>query len=377
MTIQGERIRVLHVITTGERRGAEMFAADLIRYLSEADVDQRVAVLRGSFPLPVGYEAASTILPSSRRRLPGMTVDPATVNALRSLCRFWSPHIVQAHGGQPFTHATLAARRSKERVLYRRIGLSPERTRRGVTNLAYRLLLRRCKKIVAVAEAVRRETIDVFGVPPHRVVTIPGGVDGSRIRSDLGRERAREMLGVAQAAPVVLSLGALSWEKDPMTHLDVMGLVRRSMPGAVHLIVGDGPLRDEVARRVQRLGLDGQARVLGNRSDGADLLAASDVLLLASQMEGMPGCVIEAGMAGVPVVSYAVAGVSEVVVDDVTGYVVEQRDVSGLAQQLLKVLGNSALRTRLGTAARVRCDSLFDINVVGPQYLSTYREILS
>jgi glycosyltransferase involved in cell wall biosynthesis len=370
-------MRVLHVITTGERRGAEMFAADLIRYLNEAGVQQRVAVLRGSMPLPVGYEADSTILPSSRPGAPPMKIDPAIVRALHSVIRQWSPHIVQAHGGQPFTYATLATRRSKHRLLYRRIGLSPDRTRRGVNNLVYRRLLRRCERIVAVAEAVRRETIDVFGVPEDRVVTIPRGVDRRRIQTTSGRVQARETLGIPPAASVVLSLGALSWEKDPMAHLEAMGVVRRSMPDAVHLIAGDGPLHGDVERRVQELGLDGRARVLGNRSDVADLLAASDVLLLASRVEGMPGCLIEAGMAGVPVVSYSVAGVAEVVVDGTTGYVLPPGDVSGLARQLLEVLGSPALRDRLGIAGRDRCDTLFDIRVVAPRYLSIYEEVLA
>ena len=176
-------------------------------------------------------------------------------------------------------------------------------------------------------------------------------------------------------APVVISLGALSWEKDPLAHLEVMDGVRRVLPGSVHLIAGDGPLRHEVEQRADRAGLDGLARILGNRSDVADLLAAADVLLLASKVEGMPGCVIEAGMSGLPVVSYAVAGVPEVVIDGETGYLVDQGAIGGLVDRTVELLTDPTQRTRMGEAARDRCTAAYDIGVVAPKYLAIYEEV--
>ncbi len=370
-----DRLRVLHVITTGDRRGAEMFAADLIRALSASGVDQRVAVLRGSPPHPAGFEAPVDVLSSRRGRLiPGIRMDPMIAWRLRSLCRSWRPHVVQVHGGEPFKYAALVAGR-RDRIVYRRIGLSPQRATRSLTGRTYRQLMRRCRMIVAVAEAVRRETIDAFGVAADRVVTIPRGVEPGRIGSPLGREESRRRLRIGMDAPVVISLGALSWEKDPLAHLEVMDGVRRVLPGAVHLIAGDGPLRHEVEQRAERAGLDGLARILGSRSDVADLLAAADLLLLASKVEGMPGCVIEAGMSGLPVVSYAVAGVPEVVVDGETGYLVDQGEIGGLVDRTVELLTDPTQRTRMGNAARDRCTAAYDIGVVAPKYLAIYEEV--
>jgi glycosyltransferase involved in cell wall biosynthesis len=372
---QSNRLRVLHVITTGDRRGAEMFAADLIRALSASGVDQRVAVLRGSPPHAAGFEAPVEVLASGRSRLiPGIRMDPMIAWRLRALCRRWRPDVVQVHGGEPFKYAALVAGR-RDRIVYRRIGLSPERATRSLTGRTYRVLMRRCRTIVAVAEAVRRETIDAFGVAADRVVTIPRGVDPARVGSSLGRERSRQRLRIGMDAPVVISLGALSWEKDPLAHLEVMDAVRRVLPGSVHLIAGDGPLRHEVEQRADGAGLDGLARILGNRSDVADLLAAADVLLLASKVEGMPGCVIEAGMSGLPVVSYAVAGVPEVVVDGETGYLVDQGEIGGLVDRTIDLLKDPARRTRMGDAARDRCTAAYDIKVVAPRYLAIYEEV--
>jgi glycosyltransferase involved in cell wall biosynthesis len=370
-----DRLRVLHIITTGDRRGAEMFAADLIRALSASGVDQRVAVLRGSPPFPAGFDAPVEVLSSGRGRLiPGLRMDPRIAWRLRSVCRRWRPHVVQVHGGEPFKYAALVAGR-RDRIVYRRIGLSPDRATRGLTGRTYRLLMRRCRMIVAVAEAVRRETIDRFGVAADRVVTIPRGVDPGRVGSSLGRDGSRERLRIPLDAPVVISLGALSWEKDPLAQLEVMEGVRRVLPGSVHLIAGDGPLRHDVQHEADRAGLDGLARILGIRSDVADLLAAADVLLLASKVEGMPGCVIEAGMSGLPVVSYAVAGVPEVVIDGETGYLVGPGEIGGLIDRTIELLKDPTQRARMGVAARDRCTAAYDIGVIAPKYLEIYEEV--
>jgi glycosyltransferase involved in cell wall biosynthesis len=368
-------VKVLHVITTAQRRGAEMFASDLIPHLAAAGIEQRVAVLRGPITEPPLYAAPTRILANGRTvMVPGLRVEAGGAARLHELHRSWKPDLVQAHGGESLKYAALA--NWSRPIVYRRIGLSPARAHSGATNVGYRFLLRRCRRILAVAEAVRRETIDFFGIAPEGVITIPRGVDADRIRSAAGRSASRAQLGIPRDASVVLSLGSLSEEKDPIGHLEAMVRVRRAQPDAIHLIAGDGPLRGTIERRVHDDGLDRRARVLGSRSDVADLLAASDVLLLASRSEGMPGCIIEAGLAGVPVVAYAVAGVPEVVVDGTTGYTVRSGDLEALAQRIGMLLDDPDLRTRLGEAARDRCERSFEISAIAARYLSVYEEVL-
>jgi glycosyltransferase involved in cell wall biosynthesis len=368
-------LRVLHVVTTGERRGAEMFAADLIRWLNGVGAEQRVGLLRGSDAPPAGYEAPTQVVGSPQRRRLG-SLDPRAVVRLRSLVRSWRPHIVQAHGGDPLIHATLAGAGSGGRLVYRRIGLSTGRARHRLGRLSYGALIRRSSRIIAVADAVRRETIELFRVAPQDVMTIPRGVDRRRLRPTGARDKNREALGIAPGSPVVLTLGALSWEKDPLAHLEVMDLVRRELPDAVHLIAGEGPMRGAVEGRILELGSDRLTRVLGSREDVGDLLSCVDLLLLASRVEGMPGCLIEAGLAGLPAVAYDVAGVSEVVVEAVTGFVVPQGDVAALARRAVQVLSGPEIGRRLGMDARARCEQRFEISAIAPRYLSIYEEVL-
>ena len=367
-------MKVLHVISSGQLRGAEIFASDLIRALNGGAVEQRVAVLRGEMPMPAAY-AAPTLTLDRGVRVPGIRIEMRSAMSLIEASRGWKPDIIQAHGGEPLKYALIAARRSGAAVVYRRIGLVPPRATAGVSRFAHGTLMRRANKVVAVAEAVRQETIHLFGVSPDRVVTIPRGVDRTRLRSTRDPAELRGELGIPRDAPVVLSLGALTWEKDPMEHLETLTSVRRELPDVVHLVVGDGPLRSQVAAAVEAVGSADLTRLMGTREDVAELLGMSDVLLLASRSEGMPGCLIEAGMAGIPVAAYEVAGVSEVVRDGVTGFVVPRGDTRTLADRLITLLSDPALRTRLGAEARIRCEALFDISIIAPTYQALYEEV--
>jgi glycosyltransferase involved in cell wall biosynthesis len=358
--------RVLHVVATAQRRGAEVFAADLVAALPE--VDQQVAVLRG--PWEIEFGARTTRLPPGPA-VPGLRVHPAAIRALRSLVGLWRPDVIQAHGGEPFKHAVPAARGTP--VVYRRIGWADPRAARGARRAVYAVLMRRAARVIAVAEAVRAETVETFGVPGDRVATIPVGVDPSRVQPLAGRAATRRGLRIPPDAPVVLSLGSLTPEKDPLGHLEVVNRARKRVQGIAHLMVGGGPLRPDVERAAGPA--TGGVLVLGSRADVGDLYAASDVVLLASRSEGMPAVVIEAGMAGLPVAAYGVAGVPEVVGDGVTGLVATPGDAEALSGHLARLLSDPALRRSLGRAARERCLAENEIGIVAGRYAELYRSL--
>jgi glycosyltransferase involved in cell wall biosynthesis len=364
--------RVLHVIATNRRRGGELFASDLIRALSGDGLSQHVAVIRGSRDERVEYQAPSTVLPSG---LSGFNVDPRGLRGLGRLVKSWKPHVVQAHGGEPLKYAVLVPGVRRRNLVYRRIGGAPRWITHGPRRAMHAVLMRRAARVVVVAEALRRETIELFRVPERRVVTIPNAVDAARLGSTKSRGAARGLLGIPQDAGVILSVGALTWEKDPLAHLEVTQDILRADARALHLFAGEGPLRPALEGKVNELGLGKQVRILGSRNDVPELLAASDIMLLASAVEGMPGSVIEAGMLGVPVVGYALAGVPELVADGETGRLGPPGDVDALRQRVEDLLKDSTLRERMGIAARERCMSLFNINAVAPRYLALYEEV--
>jgi glycosyltransferase involved in cell wall biosynthesis len=355
-----------------------MFASDLVRTLNRSgDFEQAVVLLRGPWPAAVDYEAPVLPLHGNGRRFPGLRLDVSTLTHLRSVASRFGPDIVHAHGGEAFKYSALALTGRRDPIVYRRIGTAPPAITRGPRRLAHAALLRRSDRVVAVAKSVRDETVSTFRMPPARVTTIPRGIDADRLRPARQRAQVRAMLDIPASAPVVITVGALSPEKDPFAHLDVCRAIARSVPDLTYVFAGDGPLTEELRAAAADRGLGRQVRLLGVRKDVGDLLHASDVLVLASRSEGMPGCLIEAGMVGVPVAAFGVAGVPEVVIDGVTGFVVAAGDREALTRRTMELLTDEALRARMGHAARERCASAFDIRRVADRYAEVYDDVMS
>ena len=154
----------------------------------------------------------------------------------------------------------------------------------------------------------------------------------------------------AAPAPLrILAVGRLSPEKGHAGLLHAFDALRRGGVDARLTIIGDGPLRGELARLVAALGLDGHCELLGQRAEGEVLeaLAGADLFVMSSFMEGLPVVLMEAMGMGVPVVAPCVAGIPELVRHDVTGLLYTVGDWDDLARQMRRACGDVGLRRTL------------------------------
>lgn len=363
-------MRILHLVSSTDRRGAQIFASDLVGALVSAGVDQHVVALRGTDGPATAFDAPTTEV------VPGGALSRFDRRAFRGVSAAigaFDPDVIQAHGGEALKYAISAAWRRRIPVVYRRIGSTPDWASSSVQRSLYGALARRAAYVVAVSEATRDEVLRVMRVPPERAVTIPNAVAARRLARRSNREAVRRGLGVPASAPLVVSVGAFTWEKDPLGQVDIAAAVLGAVPEAVFVLVGDGPLGTEVKAEVARRGIADAVRVVGVRDDVPDLLAASDVLLLASSTEGSPAVLIEAGLMGLPVAAYAIGGVPEVVRDGSTGVLVPPGERSALAEALVALLGDADRRASMGARAAERCRREFEIGAIAPRYVEVYR----
>jgi glycosyltransferase involved in cell wall biosynthesis len=352
-----------------------VFARDLVCALAAEDIEQRVVSLHASYASQLEMAAPVAMVGGPVKSAAWME----SFRQGRHLSRFartWRPDVVQAHGGAALVASVLA--RLDSPIVYRRIGCAPTQLRHGWRRVVYRQLVHQCRQVVAVAEAVRSDTMTLFGVPSQRITMIPNAIDPTRLVPGAERRVIRRHLGIRADAHVMLSLGSLTWEKDPLSHVRIAAAVMEQVPNVVHLIVGDGVLRTDVEAAIREKSTDAHFLMLGEHREVADFLAAADVLLFASRpdgMEGMPAVLIEGGFMSLPVAAYDVAGVREVVADGKTGFVVEWGNESGLSDVVVRLLTNADLRHTLGAAARDRCRFRFDIRTVADDYISLYQEL--
>jgi len=352
------RLLPLQLVTSTDRRGAEIAAVQLGESLGALG---RPVDTKALWP---GTAGTQLDLPSygSRRR------DPRALAALVRDARARPVLVGQGSSTLPFGAA--AATAAGVPFVYRSIGdprfWGTTRARRARVRLA----LSRARRVVALWPGAADALRALYDLPPSRVDVIPVGVAaaGFSPTSPGGRPAARRdlaaFLGVDIDAdrPLVAYLGALSDEKHPLLAVEAM----RDLPDAQLVVAGAGPLAGEVAARAERAG-GGRIVPVGSLAEPARLLAAADALVLTSRSEGIPAVTIEAGLAGLPVVSTDVGGVAEVVVDGETGRIVPSFLPRAVAAALREVLGDAG--EAMGQAARVRCLAHFSLDVVARQWL--------
>jgi len=364
-------MRLLHVVPSDERRGAEQFTADLAGALSGRGIDQRVFLIRKGEPGGMTFPVPVVHIGPPGRGLPVLGMRLRTVRSLHRFIGTWTPDVVLAHGGEALKYAVVVARETP--VVYRRIGSTPRWMAGEGRRRLWGTLMRRAALIVAVADATATEVVEAFGLPRSMVVTIPNGVEPARLEPPMPRTELRERLGLEPGTPLVLTVAALSEEKDP---LSVVSVAQRLGPGAaVFAIAGDGPLRPIVEEAVARCDAGIDVRLLGQRSDIAGLLAAADVFLLTSRTEGLPGALIEAALIGVPSVSTSVGGVPETIVDGATGLLARAGHIDELSACVNKLIRDPTLRTKLGIAAKADAYARFTIGAVADRYVAMLRKI--
>ncbi|WP_082490608.1 glycosyltransferase [Aureimonas sp. Leaf454] len=219
------------------------------------------------------------------------------------------------------------------------------------------------------AESFRRA-----GYPSDLVAAVPNGIRAvSPVRSRAG---VRATLGVSPSRPVILTVARLTEQKGHRHLLAALPAVLARHPDALLLLVGTGPLHDEIAGAASEMGLDGSVVRLGGRDDVPDLLDAADLLVLPSLFEGLPLVVLEAMAAGLPVVATDVAGTQEAVVAGETGWLVPPADPAALAAAITEAFDDLPEARARGDAGRERFERHFQASRMAEATFDLYRAAL-
>lgn len=295
-------------------------------------------------------------------------VDPA--RDLRALVALWRcfrggrDAIVHTHSFKAGVLGRVAARLAGVPLIVHTFHGVPFEIRRdlrsGVFLALERWVGRWTDRLVCVGRLVADEVTAWRLVPPARVVTIHSGIDFQACVPGRHQGEVRRALGIEDAWPVVVSVGRLSPQKAPEDLLEAIARLVRRYPLMCLLLLGDGELRPRLATQIHQRGLEGHVRLLGERSDVADILHASDLYAMASRWEGVGRALTEAMVCGLPVVATAVNGVPELVRHGETGLLVPPRDPAALAAAIARLADNAALARRLGASARRTARELMD-----------------
>jgi glycosyltransferase involved in cell wall biosynthesis len=175
---------------------------------------------------------------------------------------------------------------------------------------------------------------------------------------------------------IIGAAGRFSPEKGFDQLVDAAALVVQADPDVGFVVFGDGPLREDLVRKIAEKGLESKFILAGFRTDLERFLPHLDLLALSSFTEGLPVVVLEAFAAGVPVVATAVGGTPEVVTQGETGYLVPPGQPPELARQILQLVPDDVGRKKMGLRGRERVKEHFTFEAQSLQYQQLFEELV-
>ncbi|MCS7239117.1 MAG: glycosyltransferase [Thermoguttaceae bacterium] len=341
------RHRVLQIIPTLDRAGAEKQMSLLVRHLDPERFEPHVCVLTRTGPLEGELRAAGIPVHLVGKRF---RADPAAYLRLRRLVRTLRPTIVHTWLFAGNSYGRLAAWQAKVPVV-----IASERCvdlwKAGWQFALDRLLAKWSDAIVVNSVGVRDFYI-ARGLPAEKIVVISNAVELPPEAPSSTREEILAELGLPQNARLVAVIGRLWPQKriqDAIWAADLLKVVRKD----VHLlVVGDGPQRNQLLRYRDQVEIADHVHFLGHRDDVPRLLPHVDILWSTSAYEGQSNAILEAMAHGRPVIATDIPGTRDLVVSGKTGFLFPVGDRMALARLTERLLEDPELAWRIGSAAR-------------------------
>ncbi len=357
-------LHVAHVIRSLEVGGMERLVHELVRHRREGTTSVICLDRPGHF----GEQLERTGFPVRAVGLEGGRA--GRLWRMRKVIADLHPDVLHCHNLQALTHAgLLSSARCAPRMLTTKHGSFVP----GPDRHLIRWIARRTR-MVAVSREVERTISRWCRSMRFPVPVVPNGISIKAFSQACGREPARRRLGFGPEHFVVGIVARLAEEKDHRTLLDAFCRFHREWPSSRLAIIGDGPLRSDLEREADELGIASHVAFLGERHDVPELLSGLDAFALSSRTEGLPMTLLEAMAHRLPIVATDVGGVSMAVEEGVTGYLVAPGSPPALADRLLRLAADPRTSAAMGTAGRQKLEREFDITQTAARYEEIYRE---
>lgn len=373
---QGEKTKILHLISSSGLLGAEHVLLELAVHSKSQGLNVTIGVFENSqnpnlelanCAEKFGFEVQ--IFPCNGR------FDKKTVQMIKDYMNNAGVQILHSHNYKSNFYARRALSNSNVRWVVTNHG-----RRFGPKLLLYNLLdafiVRRADKIIAVSEEIAKK-MKLAGIAKGKICLIENGVNLEMFTTNSSSQAIKESLGIKKEVLVVGAVGSLTREKGHLYLLTAVTKVAQRLPEVIFLFVGDGRERSNLERMVFKLGIEDKVIFAGMRKDIPEILSILDVFVLPSLNEGLPIALLEAQAAKVPVVATRVGAIPDVVKDGVTGILIPPEDPEAIAKSIVRVLSDRKSACNMAQRGFERVRDNFSAEKMADKYLSLYQELLS
>ncbi|MFQ5480313.1 MAG: glycosyltransferase family 4 protein [Thermodesulfobacteriota bacterium] len=230
-------------------------------------------------------------------------------------------------------------------------------------------------RVICVSKGVMNSLIKA-GVLAKRCCLVHNGIDPS-VKAARPAQEVRDALGVKKDEFLIGTVGSLIKRKRVGILLETIALLRKKGIEVKGLIAGAGPEEEALKERAAGLGIAEQVTFTGFSADALSYIRAMDIFMLTSIKEGLPRVILEAMLMERPVVAARVTGPAELVINDVTGFLVEGAGAEDFARQVKRLLSSPELRTAMGQKGKRRVVKDFSIESYVEGVLTVFKEVFN
>lgn len=371
-------MRIYLVDTSPTRRGAQVFLDDLANsfeqmgqrtrkaYLYNSEHDVTLSLRDQDIQFDFQYSSFFEKFPNFQYRL---------LKELAKDINSFLPDIILFNGSRTLKYAAwlkIFRLVSKGKLVGRFIDDASFWNRNPIKRSIYQLWLKKLDAIVGVSQASLNSVflhykMDIKSIVIHRTF------DASKFGGASGKTPARKSLGFREKDEVLLFLGNITQQKRPDRFVEIVKNLLQKRPNIKALIVGDGPLKSQLQIECSKFGPVFQ--FYGYQENVSTFISASDVLVLTSDTEGLPGVVLEAAYFDLPTVASDVGGIKECIIDGETGFLISDRSVLGFCEKIDFLLSQPETLHSMGESARLFVYQNFQMKKVANQYLKFFRSL--
>jgi glycosyltransferase involved in cell wall biosynthesis len=241
-----------------------------------------------------------------------------------------------------------------------------------------KLVLQNVDRLVCLTREMEKELL-AAGASRNKIVRIPNGIDTDKFRPSRNDGEKRQLqvtLGLSPDSFNILFMGRLTPQKRPDLVIEAFQQAFAHQPKMKLVMLGDGPLRAELQKRVQSAGFQSQVKIPGNHPESELYTRCFDLFVLPSEAEGMSNSLLEAMATGLPSIATRNGATEELIKDGENGILIPPGDAGALANAMISLVNDPARAVRLGKAARELMQNTYQMNVVAQQYETLYTQLL-
>lgn len=364
------KIRVMHLVHQLGAGGAENGIINIVNNIDQHNFQISIATFvdGGALSQRVQQEKCERFTLNKREGN-----DLLLPFKLRKLFQTWQPHILHTHAWGTLCEGVIGAKLARIPIIIH--GEHGTIQEKPINVFVQRQFWRMTNHVLSMSNEHRQRLSSIIGFPESRIVVIPNGVASNCFSNCLDKQSAKKKLGFPPDSFIIGTVGRLVPIKNQKMLIKAFASIAEQYPDTRLLMVGDGPLREELATLAATLNVSSRVTFAGRRNDVPKQLQAMDLFVLPSLSEGMSNTLLEAMSTGIPVIATNVGGNPEVITNRISGMLVKSDDPCQLAATISKLIDNKKLRIQMGQEGRKQIEIKFSLAAMVGNYENLYETL--